>query len=51
MKLILTKVLLNFDIELCGEERNGRGEWNDQKVYLINEKTPLWVRIKPRKVG
>lgn len=45
MKLILSKVIWHFDLELS--ERNV-GEWNDQKVYLMNEKTPLYVRIKPR---
>jgi len=47
MKLILAKVIWSFDIELGGEGRNV-GEWNDQKVYLINEKTPLWVRVRGR---
>ena len=47
MKLILAKVIVNFELELCGEERNV-GEWNDQKVYLINEKTPLYVKIRAR---
>jgi len=47
MKLILAKVIWSFDIELGGQGRNV-GEWNDQKVYLINEKTPLWVRVRGR---
>lgn len=46
MKLIFAKVMWNFDLELA-EDKNV-GEWNDQKVYLINEKTPLYVRLRPR---
>ena len=50
MKLILAKVLWNFDLEFPpDEEGRNKGEWNDQKVYLINEKTPLWVKIMARK--
>lgn len=45
MKLILAKVIWHFDLELS--EKNV-GEWNDQKVYLINEKTPLYVKIRSR---
>lgn len=44
MKIILARVLLKFDLSLS-EEKNV-GEWNDQKVYLINEKTALYVKIK-----
>ena len=45
MKLILAKVIWNFDIEMSGKNV---GEWNDQKVYLINEKTPFYVDLRPR---
>ena len=46
MKLILAKVILRFEFEFVPEKNPG--EWNDQKVYLINEKTPLWVRLRER---
>ncbi|KAH6875620.1 cytochrome P450 [Alternaria rosae] len=43
MRLILSKVLFNFDLELLPECRN----WiADQKIYSLWEKTPLMVRIK-----
>lgn len=45
MKLILVKVIWNFDLEFS--EKNV-GAWNDQKVYLTNEKTPLYVNLRPR---
>lgn len=43
MRLILSKVIYNFDLELCPEEKS----WIDQKVYLLWEKLPLMVRAKP----
>jgi cytochrome P450 len=43
MRLILTKVLYNFDLELLPESAN----WiDDQKVYSLWQKTPLMVRVK-----
>jgi cytochrome P450 len=43
MRLILTKVLYNFDIELLPESAN----WiDDQKVYSLWQKTPLMVKVK-----
>ncbi|KAI5921296.1 cytochrome P450 [Camillea tinctor] len=43
MRLLLTKVLFNFDLELCDESRN----WTDQKVYILWEKHPLMCRAVP----
>ncbi|KIN02897.1 hypothetical protein OIDMADRAFT_160486 [Oidiodendron maius Zn] len=42
MRLILAKVLFNFDLELA----QGRENWLDQKVYAIWEKGPLNVKLK-----
>jgi cytochrome P450 len=43
MRLIIAKVLYNFDLTLCPESEN----WLKQKVYLIWEKHPLIVQVKP----
>lgn len=45
MRMIMVKVLWNFDYELCDENDN----WLDQKVYLVWKKEPLMVQLKPRK--
>lgn len=42
MRLIITKVLFNFDMELCPESET----WADQKTFLLWEKHPLMVRLK-----
>jgi hypothetical protein len=42
MRLILTKVLYNFDLELCPESEN----WTDQKVFTLWEKHPLIVKLR-----
>lgn len=44
MKLALAKVVWNFDLELTGTE----GDWADQRVFTLNEKTPLVVRLRVR---
>ena len=46
MKMVLAKVLWNFDLELA--EKMKEGDWTDQKVYLLNEKTPMYVKMRPR---
>ncbi|KAM0801503.1 toxin biosynthesis cytochrome P450 monooxygenase [Usnea florida] len=46
MKMILAKVLWNFDLELS--ERMRGKDWSDQLVFLLNEKTPMYVRMSPR---
>lgn len=43
MRLILAKVIYNFDLELCPESRN----WTDQRVFGFWEKPPLMVKVKP----
>ncbi|KAI1776940.1 cytochrome P450 [Hypoxylon cercidicola] len=43
MRLILARVLWNFDLELCDESRN----WTDQRVFVVWEKPPLVVRVRP----
>jgi hypothetical protein len=43
MRLLLSKVLFNFDLELCP----GMEDWIDkQKVYTLWQKTPLMVNVK-----
>jgi len=42
MRLILSKILWNFDIELCEESRN----WANQRQFMLWEKKPLMVRLK-----
>jgi cytochrome P450 len=44
MRLILARVLWNFDLELCDESR----EWYQQKTYILWEKPPLMCRLKQR---
>ena len=46
MKLIVSKLLWNFDLAL---EEDRTGDWMDQKVYVLWEKPPLWVRLTPVK--
>ncbi|KAL8670590.1 MAG: hypothetical protein Q9168_004883 [Polycauliona sp. 1 TL-2023] len=47
MNLILCKVLWHFDLELA-EGRN-KEDWSmDQRVFLLHEKTPLFVKLRPR---
>jgi cytochrome P450 len=44
MRLILARLLWNFDFELCPESRN----WREQKTHYLWEKQPLMVKIKSR---
>ena len=46
MKMVLAKVFWNFDLELA--EKMKEDDWTDQKVYLLNEKTPMYVKMRPR---
>ena len=46
MKMVLAKVLWNFDLELG--EKMKEGDWTDQKVYLLNQKMPMYVKMRPR---
>ncbi|MCJ1300839.1 hypothetical protein MMC08_003638, partial [Hypocenomyce scalaris] len=44
MKLILAKMVWHFDMELVTTE----GNWADQKVYLVFQRTQLLVKLTPR---
>jgi cytochrome P450 len=41
MRIILARLLWNFDIELCEESKG----WVKQKVYILYEKPPLIVKL------
>lgn len=43
MRLALGKLVFNFDFELCEESRG----WTRQKVFVLWEKRPLYVRVRP----
>jgi hypothetical protein len=43
MRLILARILFNFDIELADPS----DEWLNQRVFAIWEKPPLMVLLKP----
>ena len=42
MRLIIAKVVYNFDLELCPESEN----WIEQDAYILWQKSPLMVRLK-----
>jgi hypothetical protein len=42
MRLIITKVLWNFDLKLCNESEN----WMDQRVFTVWQKGALMVEAK-----
>ncbi|KAI4155761.1 MAG: hypothetical protein LQ340_000781 [Diploschistes diacapsis] len=44
MRLVLAKVLWNFDMELAEDSR----DWNQQRIIVSWEKPPLKVTLKPR---
>ncbi|RYP62290.1 hypothetical protein DL769_007360 [Monosporascus sp. CRB-8-3] len=44
MRLILARLLWNFDLELCPESNN----WRDQKTHYLWEKHPLMCKVKSR---
>ena len=44
MRLILSRVLWNFDLELCEESV----KWNETLSFVLWEKKPLWCRLTPR---
>nr|UBX54535.1 cytochrome P450 [Aspergillus sp.] len=44
MRLILARVLWNFDLELCEESLS----WNDQKIYEVWAKPALMCKLKLR---
>ncbi|KAH9871610.1 hypothetical protein J1614_005865 [Plenodomus biglobosus] len=41
MRLLVAKVLYNFDLELCPESR----DWNDQRTFILWQKKPLMCRL------
>ncbi|KAF2646666.1 cytochrome P450 [Massarina eburnea CBS 473.64] len=44
MRLILARLLWNFDVELCDQSR----DWIEQRSFLGWEKPPLYVRLTDR---
>lgn len=46
MRLAVAKLVFSFDFELCEESR----DWTRQKVYVLWEKNPLYVRVRPLQV-
>lgn len=44
IRLILCKLLYNFDLVLCRES----AKWTDQKVYFLWDKPALMVTLKDR---
>jgi cytochrome P450 len=42
MRLLMSKVLYNFDLELCPESDN----WMDQRAFILWQKTPLMIKVK-----
>ncbi|KAF1988775.1 cytochrome P450 [Aulographum hederae CBS 113979] len=45
MKLILARIVYNFDIDLVNKEE----DWEDQELYTLYKKPPLMVRVYERK--
>lgn len=46
MRVILARVLWNFDLELCAES----SEWEKQRSFLLWEKRPLMCVVKRKGV-
>ena len=44
MRLVLARVLWNFDIELCAESK----DWDQQKILGFWQAGPLWVKLRRR---
>ncbi|KAI1346041.1 averantin oxidoreductase [Xylaria sp. FL0043] len=42
MKLIMARLIWHFDIVNATD-----GDWMDQKVFMVWEKGPLWIKLKP----
>ena len=47
MRVLLTTVLLHFDLKLCKES----DDWSDQKVFTLWEKKPLICTLTPATVA
>ncbi|ETS78106.1 hypothetical protein PFICI_10168 [Pestalotiopsis fici W106-1] len=46
MKIIVARLLWHFDLQSATDE-----DWLDQKVYMVWEKSPLWIKLVPVKSG
>jgi len=44
MKLILARIIYNFDLELVNE----KDDWFNQNTFILWDKKPLIVRVKER---
>ena len=48
MRLILAQILWNFDLKL-DEKKMGNRDWlNEQGVWILWDKGPLWVHMEAR---
>ena len=47
MRLILARIIWNFDVELLPESQG----WDQQKVFVLWLKNPLFVKLKAREGG
>ena len=50
MRLIVAKLLWHFDIALDTEKmgkQEGKNTWTNQKMYVVWERRPLWVKVSP----
>lgn len=47
MRLILARLLLNFDLALPPDGSGWRGEWAEQKTYILWDKKPFEVMLTP----
>jgi hypothetical protein len=45
MRLIMAKMLYNFDMELCPESN----DWIRQKSFTVWQKPPLFMKLKTAK--
>lgn len=45
MKLVIANLLWHFDLENCMQE-----DWLDQKIYVVWEKKPLMMKLRPVRV-
>ncbi|EME39031.1 cytochrome P450 monooxygenase-like protein [Dothistroma septosporum NZE10] len=48
MRLILAKILWHFDLELDAPKMGPRDWLSEQGVWILWDKSPLWVRLMPR---
>lgn len=51
LRLILARVIFNFDLALPDDPEDDRGDWLDQKVFTVWEKGPLKVSVTPVQYG